>query len=255
MLYLAYRTESSPENYLIIIKMDLMGFMEAMGTSNIPLLAAFFIGLMTAISPCPLASNIAAIAYTSRKMQSAKATLITGFLYTLGRVFTYTLIAVLIVWAGLSSRAISLALQQYGDIILGPLLIFAGIVMLEIVKLKLPSSNRMDSLKAKLAEKGYLGAFFLGAVVALAFCPFSAVLFFAMLIPLAIQAGDPIIIPSVFAFATGLPVIILSIILAKSVSKLASTVKKIQTVEAYTRKAVGVIFLIIGGYYMMLAFA
>ena len=103
--------------------MDLMGFMEAMGTSNIPILAAFFIGLMTAISPCPLASNIAAIAYASRKMQSAKATLITGFLYTLGRVFTYTAIAVLIVWAGMSSRAISLTLQEYGDVILGPLLI------------------------------------------------------------------------------------------------------------------------------------
>jgi len=235
--------------------MDLMGFMEAMGTSNIPILAAFFIGLMTAISPCPLASNIAAIAYTSRKMQSAKATLITGFLYTLGRVFTYTSIAVLIVWAGLSSRSISLTLQQYGDIILGPLMIFAGIVMLEIIKLKLPSSGRLDSLKAKLAERGYLGAFFLGAVFALAFCPFSAVLFFAMLIPMAIQAGDPIIIPSVFAFATGLPVIILSIILAKSVSKLASAVKKVQTAEMYMRKVVGVIFLLIGGYYMMLVFA
>jgi cytochrome c biogenesis protein CcdA len=210
---------------------------------------------MTAISPCPLASNIAAIAYTSRKMQSAKATLLTGFLYTLGRVFTYTSITVLIVWVGLSSRTISLTLQQYGDIILGPLMIFAGIVMLEIVKLKLPSSGRLDSLKAKLAEKGYLGAFFLGAVFALAFCPFSAVLFFAMLIPIAIQAGDPIIIPSVFAFATGLPVIILSAILAKSVSKLASAVKKVQKAEAYMRKAVGVIFLLIGGYYLTLAFA
>jgi cytochrome c biogenesis protein CcdA len=235
--------------------MDLMGFMEAMGTSNIPVIAAFFIGLMTAISPCPLASNIAAIAYTSRKMQSAKATLITGFLYTLGRVFTYTSIAVLIVWAGLSSRIISLALQEYGDILVGPLMIIAGLIMLEIVKLKLPSSGRMDSLKAKLAEKGYLGAFFLGAVFALAFCPFSAVLFFAMLIPIAIQAGDPIIIPSVFAFATGLPVIILSVILAKSVSKLASAVKKVQKAEAYMRKAVGVIFLLIGGYYLILAFA
>jgi len=235
--------------------MDLMGFMEAMGTSNIPLLAAFFIGLMTAISPCPLASNIAAIAYTSRKMQSAKATIITGFLYTLGRVFTYTIIAVLIVWAGISSRSISLTLQQYGDVILGPLMIAAGLIMLEIVKLKLPSSGRMDSLKAKLAEKGYLGAFFLGAVFALAFCPFSAVLFFAMLIPLAIQAGDAIIIPSVFAFATGLPVIILSIILAKSVSKLASAVKKVQQAEAYMRRVVGVIFLLIGGYYLFLAFA
>lgn len=234
--------------------MDLMGFMEAMGTSNIPLLAAFFIGLMTAISPCPLASNIAAIAYTSRKMQSAKATLITGFLYTLGRVFTYTSIAVLIVWAGLSTRSISITLQQYGNMIIGPLMIFTGIIMLEIVKLKLPSSSRMDSLKAKLAEKGYLGAFFLGAVFALAFCTFSAVLFFAMLIPLAIQAGDPIIIPAVFAFATGLPVIILSIILARSVSKLASAVKKIQKAEAYMRKAVGIIFLLIGGYYMVLAF-
>lgn len=233
--------------------MDIMGFMEAMGTSNIPIIAAFFIGLMTAISPCPLASNIAAIVYTSRKMQSAKATILTGFLYTFGRMFTYTSIAVLIAWVGVSSRSISPALQQYGDIILGPLMIFAGIIMLEIAKFKLPSSGRMNYLKTKLAEKGYLGAFFLGAVFALAFCTFSAVLFFAMLIPLAIKAGDPLIIPSVFAFATGLPVIILSIILAKSVSKLASAVKKVRTAEVYMRKTAGVTFLLIGIYYTVLA--
>jgi cytochrome c biogenesis protein CcdA len=230
--------------------MDLMSFMEVMGTSSIPMLAAFFIGLMTAISPCPLATNITAIAYASKRINNSKHTLMVGFLYTFGRMFAYVTIASIIVWIGVSTQTISLFLQRYGERIIGPLLILIGIVMLDIIKFNLLKENKqIAKLKEKLANKGFLGAFLLGVIFALAFCPFSAVLFFGMLIPLALKAGDGIFIPSIFAFATGFPVIIFSFILVYSVSKLGNIVNKIQTFEKWSRKIVSIIFIAVGVYY------
>ena len=231
--------------------MDIMSFMQSMGTNNFPLIAAFFIGLMTAISPCPLATNITAIAYISKKINNGKHTLITGFVYTLGRMFTYVLLASLIVYIGVNVQAISLSLQKYGERLIGILLVFIGLVMLNIIRLSfIKNSGRLDKIKERLSEKGYLGSFLLGLIFALAFCPFSAVLFFGMLIPLALKFSDGLLIPSVFAFATGLPVILLSFVLVFSVSKLSSIMKKIDLVEKYTRLIVGWIFIIVGAYYI-----
>lgn len=230
--------------------MDLMAFMEAMGTSNISLIAAFFIGLMMAISPCPLATNITAIAYISKKLENKNTTLLLGGVYTLGRMIIYVAIASLIVWFGINIQFISLGLQKYGEKVLGPLLIVIGIVMLDFIKINLFKGNsRLEEFKEKLSRKGLLGSFLLGMVFALAFCPFSAVLFFGMLIPLAITAGDGIIIPSVFALATGLPVIIFSLILVYSVSNLGKIMNKVQTFEKWMRRIVAGIFVIIGAYY------
>lgn len=231
--------------------MDIMPFMQSMGTNNFPLIAAFFIGLMTAISPCPLATNITAIAYISKKIDNGKHTLITGFVYTLGRMFTYVLLASLIVYIGINVQSVSLFLQKYSERLIGVLLVFIGLIMLNIIKLNfIKSSGKLDKIKERLSEKGYLGSFLLGVIFALAFCPFSAVLFFGMLIPLALQYSDGILIPSVFAFATGLPVILLSFVLVFSVSKLSSIMKKVQLVEKYTRYIVGLTFIIVGLYYI-----
>ena len=233
--------------------MSLMAFMEMMGTSNIPLIAAFFIGLMTAISPCPLATNITAIAYASKRIDNSKHTLLVGFLYTLGRMLTYVFIASVIVLVGINTQAISLFLQRYGESILGPFLIVIGILMLDLIKFNFSQKNdKLAALKEKLASKGLIGAFLLGVIFALAFCPFSAVLFFGMLIPLAIQAGDGFVIPAVFAFATGLPVILSSFILVKSVNKLGAIMNKVQTFELWMRKIIAVIFILVGIYYTMI---
>lgn len=230
--------------------MSLMTFMEAMSMSSFPLIAAFFIGLMTAISPCPLATNITAIAYISKKIDNGKKTLLTGFIYTLGRMFTYVLLAALIVYVGLNVQAISLFLQKYGEKILGPLLIFIGLVMLNVIKFpSLKSGNKMNKIKEKLSEKGYLGSFLLGVLFAFAFCPFSAVLFFGMLIPLALKYSDAFLIPSIFSFATGLPVIIFAFILTFSISKIGKIMGKVQTFEKYARYVIAAVFVVVGIYY------
>jgi cytochrome c-type biogenesis protein len=233
------------------IKMGLMLFMEAMGTSNIPLLASFFIGLMMSISPCPLATNITAIAYCSKKINNSKNTILVSFLYTLGRMLTYVLIASLIVWFGLKTQGIGLFLQKYGDKILGPLLLISGIIMLDVIKLNLFKENKwLANFKEKLSDHGLIGSFLLGVVFALAFCPFSAVLFFGMLIPIALKTGDGILVPAVFSFATGLPVIIFSFILVKSVSKLGKIMNKVSFFEKWVRKIVSVVFILVGFYYI-----
>jgi cytochrome c biogenesis protein CcdA len=235
--------------------MDLMPFMEAMSTNNFPLIAAFFIGLMVAISPCPLATNITAIAYISKKIESGKKTILTGFVYTLGRMFTYVVLAFLIVYIGVNVQGISLFLQKYGEKILGPLLIFVGLVMLNIIKLpSLKTGKQIDKLKERLSDRGYFGAFPLGMLFALAFCPISAVLFFGMLIPLALKFSDGILIPSIFSFATGLPVIVFSFILTYSFSKVGKIMNKIQIFEKWMRYVVAIIFIIVGSYYIYLIF-
>ena len=232
--------------------MDLMSFMEAMGTSNITLVAAFFIGLMTAISHCTMATNITAIAYVSRKIENSKHTLLVGILYAAGRAFSYAALASLIVYAGVNTQGISFFLQAYGEKLLGPLLLLVGVVMLELVKVDLfKGGNRLASLQAKLTEKGYLGAFLLGVLFSLAFCPFSGVLYFGMLIPLALKTGDAIILPSVFGLATGLPVILFSMLLVKSVSTLGRIMNKVQKFERGMRLIVGAVFILVGLYYIL----
>ncbi|MCX6776118.1 MAG: aromatic aminobenezylarsenical efflux permease ArsG family transporter [Candidatus Micrarchaeota archaeon] len=227
-----------------------------MGTSEIPLVAAFFIGLMTAISPCPLATNITAIAYVSRKLDNSRHTLLVGFLYAAGRAFAYAALASLIVYVGVNTVQISSFIQAYGEKLLGPLLLVVGVVMLELVKINFPvGGSQMASIQAKLADKGYCGAFLLGVVFALAFCPLSAVLFFGMLLPLALKTGDAVLLPSVFGLATGLPVMFFSVLLAKGVSKLSQTVNKAQKIEKWMRLAVGTVFILVGLYYITLLFS
>ena len=239
--------------------MDLLNFLGTMGESSVPVIAAFFIGLMTAISPCPLATNITAIAYISKRIDNSRHTLLTGFVYTLGRMAAYIAVASAIVFFGMNIQIVALTLQHYGEQLLGPFLVLCGLYLLDIFHFdRLPGGNWFSGftsgISARLADKGYMGAFLLGVIFALSFCPFSAVLFFAMLIPLAIGAGDPVIIPAVFALATGLPVIIISYLLVRGVGKCTGIVQKIGAAERWIRRAVAVIFIVVGVYYIIIIY-
>jgi len=239
--------------------MDLLNFLGTMGESPVPVVAAFFLGLMTALSPCPLATNITAIAYISKRIENSRHTLLTGFVYTLGRMAAYIAVASVIVFFGMNIQIIALGLQRYGERLLGLFLVLCGIYLLDIFHFdRLPGGDRVSrftsSISARLADKGYLGAFLLGVIFALSFCPFSAVLFFAMLIPLALAAGDPVIIPAVFALATGLPVIVISYLLVKGVGKCSGIVQKIGAAEVWIRRAVAAVFMVVGVYYIIIVY-
>ncbi|MBN1194190.1 MAG: sulfite exporter TauE/SafE family protein [Methanomicrobiaceae archaeon] len=229
--------------------MDIMGFMQTMGMSGVPLVAAFFIGLMTAMSPCPLATNITAIAYVSRRVENSRRTLLVGSLYAAGRSLAYIALAAAIVYAGLNIQAVSFVLQDYGEMLLGPLLLILGILMLDIVDIGLPEGGRrLASLMEMLAEKGEAGSFLLGMLFALSFCPFSAVLYFGMLIPIALQTGDALLVPGVFGFATALPVIVVSFLLVRGVGRAARLLQRAQAAEFWVKKGVAAVFIGIGMY-------
>ncbi|NYT05645.1 MAG: sulfite exporter TauE/SafE family protein [Methanomicrobiales archaeon] len=229
--------------------MDIMGFMQTMGMGGVPLVAAFFIGLMTAMSPCPLATNITAIAYVSRRVGNSRRTLLVGSLYAAGRAVAYVALAAAIVYAGLNIQAVSFVLQDYGEMLLGPLLLILGILMLDIVDIGLPGGGRrLAPFMEMLSEKGEAGSFLLGMLFALSFCPFSAVLYFGMLIPIALQTGDALLVPGVFGIATALPVIVVSVLLVRGVGQAARLLQRAQTVDFWVKKAVAAVFIGIGMY-------
>lgn len=232
-----------------------MGSMEALGTSGIPLVAAFFIGLVMTFSPCPLATNITAIAFISKKIGDSRHTLLVGTLYALGRMVAYIGLTALIVYAGLNIQSISLFLQEYGEKLIGPFLVIMGILMLEIVDIpSIGGQGWLQKIELYLGEKGYLGGFLLGIIFALALCPFAAVLFFGMLIPIALKTGDAIFVPAVFGIATALPVIIISLVLVSGVNRVSGMMTAVQKNEKWIKWAVAAVFIIVGVYYIVIVY-
>ena len=216
---------------------------------NIPLLTAFLLGILTSISPCPLATNITAIAYISKEIKTVKNTLFNGLFYTLGRGISYTLLATL-VYFGLSSFQISSIFQGWGDKILGPILIIIGLIMFGIIKINFgKGGEKLEKIKIWLAQKGFIGSFLLGMLFALAFCPYSGVLFFGALIPLVLKSAEGLLLPPIFAFGTGLPVILFSFIIAFAVQRLSQVFQIMQKIEKVMRYSVATIFIIAGAYY------
>lgn len=218
--------------------------------STFPLLTAFVLGLMTAISPCPLATNITATAYISKNITSKKKVFFSGILYSIGRAFSYTVIGLLLFF-GASKFHIALFFNQNGEKFLGPLLIVLGLIMLNIIKLNfLGNSNFTERLSDKFKDKGLMGSFLIGVVFALAFCPYSGALFFGMLIPITISSADGLYLPIIFAFGTGLPVVLFTYLLAFTAGKIGIFYNRITKIEQVMRKIAGVVFIITGLYYI-----
>lgn len=217
---------------------------------NIPLLTAFVLGIMTSISPCPLATNITAIAYISKDIKTPQYTFISGLIYTLGRAISYTLLATLI-YFGFSTFAIASIFQGWGDKVLGIVLILIALVMFGIIKINLSSKiEKVEKIKEWLTTKGHIGTLLLGILFALAFCPYSGVLFFGILIPLVLKSTEGLLLPPLFALGTGLPVIIFSFILAFSVGKLGKIYNAMSKIEKVMRYSVATVFLLAGVYYL-----
>ena len=219
---------------------------------NIPILSAFILGLMTAISPCPLATNITATAFISKNIGSKRKVFLSGIIYSLGRAFSYSSIG-LILYFGASKFHVARFFQQNGEKYLGPLLIIVGLIMLNVIRLNfLGKSNFQERLSEKFKDKGLLGSFLIGVVFALAFCPYSGALYFGMLIPMTIASAKGLYLPVVFAFGTGLPVIMFTYLLAFTAGKVGTFYKKITKIEKVMRMVAGVVFVLTGLYYVLI---
>ncbi|MCK9628667.1 MAG: aromatic aminobenezylarsenical efflux permease ArsG family transporter [Bacteroidales bacterium] len=231
--------------------MDLLN--SILENSTMPWITAFVLGLMTAISPCPLATNITAVGFISKDLENRNKVFINGLLYTLGRGISYTAIA-LILFLGADQFKFSGFFQQYGEKILGPLLIIIGFFMLDIVKIKFPGLGRLTSKMEEKRGWGYFDAILLGMLFALAFCPYSGVLYFGMLVPMTISSASGLYLPLIFAIATGIPVIIFSWVLAYTLSGIGGVYNKVKAFEKWFRKVIAVLFILVGIYYLIRVF-
>ncbi len=216
-------------------------------STQIPLLSAFFLGLMTAISPCPLATNITAIGFISKDIDSQKKVFINGLVYTLGRAISYTAIG-LVFFFGASQFDFSGVLQEWGEKLLGPLLVIIGLFMLGILKLNIPGIGSLTEKMENKSKGGFGGVLLLGIVFALAFCPYSGVLYFGMLIPMTISSTSGLLLPVSFAIATGIPVIIFAWLIAFSVGSIGNLYNKIKVFETWFRRVIAVVFILVGVY-------
>jgi len=221
--------------------------------SQYAFVTAILLGLMTAISPCPLATNITAIGFISRDIKNRSRVFINGLVYTLGRAISYTGLAVLI-YFGASKMHISMMFQGWGEKLLGPALILIGLFMLDVIKIKFPGFSGLTDKIGESSKGSYWSTLLLGMVFALAFCPYSGVLYFVMLIPMTVASASGLYLPVLFAIATGLPVILFAWLLAYAVGNVGKLYNQIKTFELWFRRVVSIVFIGTGIYYIFLYF-
>ena len=229
---------------------------QLLDNSSLPIVTAFLLGLITAISPCPLATNIAAIGYISKDIESQKRIFVKGLLYTLGRIIAYTVLGIILVAilkGGSSLFGIQKFIAKYCEMLIGPILLLFGLYLLFGNRLNLPSFGFKGNGEG-LAKKGGWGALLLGLLFALAFCPSSAIFYFGMLIPLAASTTAGWLLTVVFAIATALPVIVVAWILAFSTNSIGRFYNKMNTIQKWFNWIVGGLFVAIGLYYCMIFF-
>ena len=212
---------------------------------------ALWLGILTSISPCPLATNIAAISYIGKRVDSPRSVLASGLLYTLGRTLAYLILGLLLVQSLLSAPHLSHWLQKYMMKMLGPLLILVGMILLGLIGAGLAGSGLADKTRERADRMGIWGAGFLGIVFALSFCPVSAALFFGSLVPLAVKSDSGILHPVLYGIGTALPVVAFSILLASEANYLGKAFGRVTRFELWARRITGVVFIGIGIYFTL----
>lgn len=224
--------------------------------SSAPALTALLLGLITAVSPCPLATNIAAIGFIGKDIENRRRIFLNGILYTIGRIIAYTALGIFLIailHEGTSVFGIQKAAGKLGEILPGPILMAIGAFMLFGQKLNLPKFN-IGGNGEVLAKKGGIGALLLGILFATAFCPTSGVLYFGMLIPMSVNAAAGWLLPVLFAIATAVPVLAVAWILAFSARHIGKFYGKIQIIQKWLNLAVGIMFITVGLYYCILMY-
>jgi cytochrome c-type biogenesis protein len=213
--------------------------------------SAFWLGILTSISPCPMATNIAAISFVGRRVASPRKVLLTGLLYTAGRTLTYLVLGVLLVSSLLSAPGLSHALQKYMNKALGPILIVVGMILVELIQINISGPGVSERMQKRVEALGMWGALLLGVVFALSFCPLSAALFFGSLLPLALRCQSGVLLPAAYGVATGLPVLVFAVLIALGANCVGAAYNKLVPFEKWARRVTGGIFILIGIYYCL----
>jgi cytochrome c-type biogenesis protein len=222
-----------------------------MDSQAVPIISAFWFGILTSISPCPLASNIAAVSYIVKGVEKSSSVLTTGLIYTLGRMIAYIVLGTLVSASLLNIPQASQFMQNIMPKILGPVLILTGFFLLGIISFSLPGFSLSEKATTKLKKSGTMGALPLGILFALSFCPVSAALFFGSLIPLTLQNNSPIILPSLYGIGTGLPVLAFALAIASGTRNISKIFNAVTKTEYWARKITAGILIAVGIYYIL----
>ena len=219
-----------------------------MPSELLPVLTALWLGILTSLSPCPLATNIAAVGWLAGAGATPARTIGAGLLYSLGRALSYALLGGLLTASLLSAVGTARFLQHDLNRVLGPLLIVAGMVLLDLLPLRMPTFD-LESRGRRLVLHGKgFGALLLGALFALSFCPLSAALFFGSLLPLATAEASPWLLPAIYGVGTAIPVLGLAAVLAFGAQWIGQVFRKTEVVERVVRRSTGVLFVGAGLY-------
>jgi cytochrome c biogenesis protein CcdA len=213
--------------------------------SSFPLWSAFLLGIITSLGPCTMTTNVAAIGFISKKAPSKKRVLLGGLIYTLGRAFSYTSLA-LVLYFGANALRLSGPLSRYGEKLIGPLLLLIGLVMLDLIPMRFPTLTRLSEKLERKKSRSYIHDFLLGAVFALAFCSYSGVMYFGLLIPMTITRASGLVLPLLFALGTGLVVILFAVLIAFAVAGLNRWFIGLKNIERWLRRGVAVLFIGLG---------
>lgn len=213
-------------------------------------LSSLWLGILTSLSPCPLATNIAAISFISKNIENPKKTVFSGLLYTIGRILTYVILGAILVSGLLAIPSVANFLQEYINKLIAPVLIIVGLILLDIIKLNFSFGVSNNNIYKRFEKSSVAGVFLLGVIFALSFCPVSAALFFGSLTTLAIEHHSRFLLPLCYGLGTGLPVVIFAIIIAFAVHKVGEIYNKITKFEFWFRRITGVIFILAGVYFI-----
>lgn len=218
---------------------------------SIGMASALWLGVLTSISPCPLATNIAAISYIGRRVGNSRQVFLTGLLYTFGRTLAYLALGALLVASVLSIPQVAMFLQKYMSKLLGPILILVAMFLLELIQVGFSGSGMSQKMQKRVDALGIWGALLLGVVFALSFCPVSAALFFGSLIPLSVKFESSVTLPVIYGIGTALPVLVFAVLIALSAQSVGKAFNKLTQIEWWARRITGVIFLVVGIYYCL----
>jgi len=219
-----------------------------MNTLMIAIGSSLWLGILTSISPCPLATNIAAISYVGRNAGNSGLILASSALYTLGRVVAYAVLGVLVVASLLSAPGLSVWLQKNMNLFLGPFLVLVGMILLGLIELPALTGNGLNWARTRVEKLGLAGSGLLGILFALSFCPVSAALFFGSLVPLAIANESKMLLPAVYGVGTGIPVLIFAVMLVFGKNSFGKFFGQVTGAEKWLRAITGTSVLLVGVY-------
>ncbi len=235
--------------------------------------AALYLGLLTSISPCPLATNIAAISYVGRRVGNPRWVLAAGLLYTLGRCIAYLTLAALLTTTAMSIPAVSLFLQKYMHLVLAPVFLLLGMFLVGLITFSGGGAMMSERMQKRIDVMGIWGALLLGVLFAVAFCPISAAWFFGLLalilgseagaitavlakigisLPTAASLpGGAAVLPLAYGVGTAVPVLLVAFLLVYSVKSVGKTYNMLSKVEWWARQITGWIFVLAGVFFSL----